>query len=241
MGLPAEARAKARLALLVPVISVGRGDWTPPELHGAAMGVMILDGLMVRSIQLGPASSAELIGPGDMLRPWEEGPLPSLTSYPTAWKVLDEASMALLDERVTVRLSLWPQVFAALAGRFLRRSRCLAYLMAAQHCRRVEDRLLFTLWHVASMWGRVTPRGIRLPIRLTHEMLAQIVGVRRPTISVALRTLALEGRLTRDEARQIVLLGDPPDWFQILGPPSEPEHENDFEVPTTTPRAAVGH
>jgi CRP-like cAMP-binding protein len=90
--------------------------------------------------------------------------------------------------------------------------------MAAQHFVRVEDRLLAALWHLASMWGRVTPKGTVVPFRLTHEMLANIVGAQRPTTTTAIRSLTEQGRLTRDEARSYVLIGEPPDWSRETRP-----------------------
>ncbi len=211
-GLPAESRLRAQRALRVPVITLERGAWNPPQLSGAAIGVMVLDGLLLRTLHLPRATSAELVGPGDMLRPWEESELPGMEPHPSAWRALDRAAIALLDERATAGLAIWPSVITILAARFLRRSRCLTYLMAAQHLRRVEDRLLLTLWHIGSKWGHVTTQGVRLPVRLTHEMLAQVVGVRRPTISTALSALSKEGRVIPDDRGQLVLLGQPPDW-----------------------------
>jgi hypothetical protein len=36
------------------------------------------------------------------------------------------------------------------------------------------------------MWAKVTPGGIRVPFRLTHEMLAEIDRARGPSVTVAL-------------------------------------------------------
>jgi hypothetical protein len=35
-------------------------------------------------------------------------------------------------------------------------------------------------------WGRVTPEGVRIPLRLRHHMLAELVAVRRPSATAAL-------------------------------------------------------
>jgi hypothetical protein len=61
----------------------------------------------------------------------------------------------------------------------------------------VEDRLEATFWDLADRWGRMTPSGIHLPLQLTHETLARLVGGRRPTISLALRDLAERGVVAR--------------------------------------------
>ena|SRR5436190_15549314 len=95
--------------------------------------------------------------------------------------------------------------------------------MAAQHFIRVEDRLLATLWHLASMWGKVTPVGTVVPFRLTHEMLASIIGAQRPTTTMAIRSLTQQGLLTRDDGRAYVLIGDPPDWSRERQPVAQLE------------------
>jgi CRP-like cAMP-binding protein len=178
------------------------------------IGLLLLDGLMVRTLQLGRVSSSEVVGPSDIIRPWETEMIPSLVPTLSSWRVLEPVEIALLDGRVTALVGRWPELSAAVAGRFLRRARSLAYLMAAQHFVRVEDRLLATLWHLASMWGKVTPRGTLVPFRLTHEMLAGIIGAQRPTTTSSIRSLTEQGRIARDNGRRYLLLGDPPDWFR---------------------------
>ncbi len=118
----------------------------------------------------------------------------------------------MLDGQVTAAIGRWPELTAAISARLLRRSRSLAYLMAAQNFTRVTDRLLAALWHMASMWGRVTPQGTVVPFRMTHEMLGEIIGARRPTTTQAVVALEQQGQLLRDERRRFVLLGRAPGW-----------------------------
>jgi CRP-like cAMP-binding protein len=167
---------------------------------------------MVRTLRLGRVSSYEVVGPTDIIRPWEDDLIPSLVPTLTDWRVLEHSRLGLLDGRTTELIGRWPELSAAIGSRLLRRSRSLAYLMAAQHFVRVEDRLLATLWHLASMWGRVTPQGTVVPFRLTHEMLASIIGARRPTTTTAIHSLIRQERLAIGDHRHYVLLGDPPDW-----------------------------
>ena len=51
---------------------------------------------------------------------------------------------------------------------------------------RVDRRLLALFWHLAERWGRVTGDGVLVPLTLSHRMLSQLVGARRPTVSTAL-------------------------------------------------------
>ncbi|HUA43907.1 MAG TPA: helix-turn-helix domain-containing protein [Solirubrobacteraceae bacterium] len=221
--MPVEARELATELIRVRTFRVAKGRWKPPELGPGATGLLLLDGLMVRTLTLGRVSSSEVVGPTDIIRPWENDLLPSLVPAVTDWRVLEQARVGLLDTRTTELIGHWPQLSAAIGGRLLRRSRSLAYLMAAQHFIRVEDRLLASLWHLASMWGRVTRQGTVVPFRLTHEMLASIIGAQRPTTTTAVHSLARQGRLTRDDRRYYVLLGEPPDWRRERVPVSERE------------------
>jgi CRP/FNR family transcriptional regulator, cyclic AMP receptor protein len=210
--MPPDAQKVATEQIRVRIFRVSKGRWKPPELGRGATGLLLLDGLMVRTLALGRVSSSEVVGPTDIIRPWEDDLIPSLVPAVTDWRVLEQARVGVLDARTTQLIGRWPELCAAVGGRLLRRSRSLAYVMAAQHFVRVEDRLLATLWHLASMWGRVTPQGTVVPFRLTHEMLASIIGAQRPTTTTAIHSLARQERLARNERGYYVLLGDPPDW-----------------------------
>jgi CRP/FNR family cyclic AMP-dependent transcriptional regulator len=48
---------------------------------------------------------------------------------------------------------------------------------------RVRIRVHMLFWHLASRWGYVGPEGTILPLPLTHDVLAQLVAARRPTVS----------------------------------------------------------
>jgi CRP/FNR family transcriptional regulator, cyclic AMP receptor protein len=221
--MPPVARREAEAVIRARVFRVAKGPWQPPDIDHGAMGLLILGGLMVRRLHLGTAASAEIVGPSDIIRPWETDLIPALMPSLSDWTVLDEAQVALLDGHVTALIGRYPELMAAVGGRLLRRSRSLAFLMAAQHFLRVEDRLLATLWHLASMWGKVTPAGTLVPFRLTHAMLADIVGAQRPTTTMALRSLIRQGLLERTDARSYVLIGAAPDWKREGRPVAELE------------------
>jgi CRP/FNR family transcriptional regulator, cyclic AMP receptor protein len=218
-----DAARQARELIRARVFRVPKGPWRPPEIDHGTMGLMLLKGLMVRRLTLGPVSASEVVGPSDIIRPWENDLIPSLMPSTTDWRVLEEAHVALLDGRVTALVGRWPELSAAVGGRLLRRARSLSFVMAAQHFVRVQDRLLATLWHLASMWGRVTPAGTMIPFRLTHEMLASIIGAQRPTTTTSVRLLLESGRLAQDEQKRYLLLGEPPDWVRERTPVAELE------------------
>jgi CRP/FNR family transcriptional regulator, cyclic AMP receptor protein len=89
----------------------------------------------------------------------------------------------------------------------MQRSRTLAVNMAIVHYPQVRPRLLLLLWHLADRWGRVTPEGVRIPLRLRHHLLADLLAVRRPSATAALQELIGEGLVSRDEDG-LILRGD---------------------------------
>jgi hypothetical protein len=77
---------------------------------------------MVRTLRLGPAFSAEMVGPSDIVRPWEKDLIPSVLPATAEWRVLHDARVALLDGRTTALIGRWPELSAAVSGRLLRRT-----------------------------------------------------------------------------------------------------------------------
>ena len=65
-------------------------------------------------------------------------------------------------------------------------------------------------------WGRVTPQGIKIPLPLTHSLLALVVGARRPTVTSAVRSLARAGRLKPCPRSQWLLCGGPPEELREM-------------------------
>ncbi|HWC25396.1 MAG TPA: Crp/Fnr family transcriptional regulator [Solirubrobacteraceae bacterium] len=89
---------------------------------------------------------------------------------------------------------LW-EIHAALAERLVLRARRLAFQLAVNALRSVDERVLLTLWHVGDRWGRVTPDGIRLRLPLTHKDIADVVGASRPSTTTALIKLRRDGHI----------------------------------------------
>lgn len=121
---------------------------------------------------------------------------------------IEEALMHLVDRR---RLDAWMHD-PALAANVVRvlstqiADRELAVAIALEP--RVERRLLLKLRQLAERWGRVTPDGIRLDLRLTHQELANMVGAVRESVTIALGRLASAGEI---EVRNRTLLIRLPD------------------------------
>ena len=190
-----------------------RGRWQPFAEewdHRGHLGLLIVEGYLARSLRLGARRCAEVLGPGDLLRPWVR--LAEYFSIPIedGWEVLEPARLAVLDRRFAVALSAWPEVTAAILDRMMARSRWLAFHLAVAHLRRVETRVHVALWHFADRWGRVGPKGVELRLNMTHALLAEIVAAERPSVTLALSALREHGLVERDAAHVWHLHGGPP-------------------------------
>jgi CRP/FNR family transcriptional regulator, cyclic AMP receptor protein len=194
--------AKAAGELLAPVFDV---QWRTRTAHwgfdpGAIrLGVMVIDGLVVREVSLLGTSSAELIGAGDLLRPADVYAEPMLPlPAQVGWTALAPLRVAALDGVFLAAACRYPQVMAQLVGRTVARSKALGLHEAVRNLKHVDTRLLVQLWHLAERWGRVNRDGVTVDLPLTHELLGKLVGAARPTVTTALSQLAREGLVTRD-------------------------------------------
>ena len=187
------------------------GRWDPdghaPGLRGG-IGLLLLDGVLARRVGTKRRSGAELLGPGDLLRP-APGDGGSEAAFRTSWRVIEPLHVAVLDQRFLMRLAPYPEIAAQLIGRAVDRARHVLVHMAIAHHPRVDARLLHLLWQLADRWGRVTPQGVLLPLRLTHELLADLVAAQRPSVTLSLQQLEAQGQITREDGRML-LLGRPP-------------------------------
>jgi CRP/FNR family transcriptional regulator, cyclic AMP receptor protein len=123
--------------------------------------------------------------------------------------VLSDAAVAVLDRRLAAQLGEFPEVTSLLVERLSKRSSRLAVTQAISQLNKVDRRLLTLFWHLAERWGRITPDGVLIPLTLSHRMLSQLVGARRPTVSTALGELAREGEVRRLENGTWLLTGRP--------------------------------
>ena len=197
------------------------------ELRGT-LGLLVLDGLLTRQVVVGEATCAELLGGGDILRPWTEleSGIASIASE-SRWQIVMPTRVAILNARFALQIARWPDVTAAIIDRVVQRARWLSFHLAVCHIVGVEVRLLIVLWHFADRWGRVTPTGLKLPLPLSHGLLAGIVGARRPTVSTALGVLREQGLVERT-----------PEGWMLHGAPPRELHELRARVAAREPTIA---
>jgi CRP-like cAMP-binding protein len=217
--LGVERRREALHDCLVPVIHVRTGRWSPetqaPHMS-YGIGLLVLEGLLTRRVGLDGRFGAELLGNGDLLRPWQHEDNGTTLPHTRDWRVLRPCRIAVLDGDFAVRLARYPEITAALFGRAVRRSRQLAVNMAIIHQPRTDLRLQMLFWELADRWGTVRGDGVHLPMRLTHAMLAELVAATRPTVTKALSELADSGAV-RWMGESWLLAGNPPVELEAVG------------------------
>lgn len=222
-GVPEQELTRARIAASAPDWRLPRGRWRcEPSMFEdrESLGLLVLDGLIARQITVGALETVELLGPGDVLRPWA-GLQSEVSDRVTAyWTVARRSRLASLDARFAAAIAPWPSVAARINDRLARRADWLALTSAVHGMRRTADRLLAVLWLYADRWGRVTPEGVVLELGLTHSLLGAVIGARRPSVTTSLKELEVTGLLERRGDRSWLLGHERP---AILGG-SSPDH-----------------
>jgi CRP/FNR family cyclic AMP-dependent transcriptional regulator len=205
-----ELRRRAVEECIAPVLRLRRGRWSgaSSDVKPGGIGLLVLEGLLIRRVGVDGRFGAELLGEGDVIRPWHPE-APSALPRTTGWRAVEPACLAVLDPRVAHRMARYPELTGRLVGRALDRSRNLAVNMAIVHHARIDVRLHMLLWLLADRWGRVGREGVTIRLRLTHTDLADLVAARRPSVTTALTDLVRRGLVsTLDDGWR--LLGSPP-------------------------------
>jgi CRP/FNR family transcriptional regulator, cyclic AMP receptor protein len=203
---------EARAAAVAGCVSIPRGRWSPDaaaERIRGGYGLLVLRGLLMRDLESPEALGAELVAEGDLLGA-DDGTEERIVGLEPRWEVLEPSRLLVLDAAFAQRIARYPQLAAALVDRVHERARRTAIALALSHLPRVEDRLHRLLWHLADRRGHVRADGIVLRLPVTQEQLGRLVGARRPTVSLALRSLRERGLVHRGDADEWVLANEPP-------------------------------
>ena len=143
---------EAAQRLYVRSIEIPRGRWSPLDTvpqSSRPLGLLLLDGMLVREATVADHPSAELLGPGDVLRSWDDPDNEELLPRTIEWTALTTTRLAVIDHAFAIRAAQWPEVVAALFDRAARRAERLVVMQAIAHLTRVDDRLLALLWSLA--------------------------------------------------------------------------------------------
>jgi CRP-like cAMP-binding protein len=218
LRIPPARVTQAREQLVAPQRKLDPGVWEVPDEAGdqGHLGFLILEGLLARDLVLAGNTSTELLGEGDVLQPALAGRSDGLVQCHVFWHALSPVRLAVLDQRFARAMASFPQMTSVLLERAIRRSLRMSVHQALLSLSPVETRLLVLFWYLAERWGRVTPEGIVLPLGLTHQILGQLVGCRRASVTTALKEVAESGMAVRRSDGSWLLTGPPPDELSHL-------------------------
>jgi DNA-binding transcriptional ArsR family regulator len=200
-GLSVDEFPVARKMAVARTVEARGRSWSPDEISRQAgpgwLGVFVVRGVLMRTVHVESRVACEIFGPGDLIRPWDADGEYAPLAIGLAWRVARTTQLALLDDDFARRVARWPTIIAELISRVARRARALALSHAASHLSHAHARLAIVFWLLGERWGRVGTEGITITLPLTHETLSMLVGVRRPTVTLALKRLDDAGLLER--------------------------------------------
>ena len=195
----AEDRQLAERTLLLPLISArdeDLADAITTQIPGA-FDFVIVDGVVLKETTLAGRSALELLGPGDVLAP------PLTAAHVVEFRAVSRyrahgrVSLEAIEAQFRQAFSRWPGIGEFLHERLGRQTHRTSMHVAMLHQPRVEERLIALFADLAERFGRVTADGIVVELALTHDIIGGLVASRRPTVTLALQTLASDGVLER--------------------------------------------
>jgi CRP/FNR family cyclic AMP-dependent transcriptional regulator len=195
-----------RLAERTLALHAGEG-WnarTVPAPVRDGFVTLLAGGLMVRGVRVDGVTADELVFAGDVLAPTWRDEGTACVGEAVTWRALEDSRAVVLGHRFLAATSRRPALAVALCRRQLDQSARVARHAAVTRLPRVDRRILNLLCAVAEERGRMTPGGAVVELPLTHAALGRLVGAKRPTVSLALKSLA-EADLVRQSGSRWVL------------------------------------
>ena len=159
------------------------------------LGLLVVDGLALVQVAAGRAPIGWLVGADDFVRPWDMADVSLLTG--ASWQALSPLRLALLDGDFARRAARLDTMCNAVVAKAAQTSNWLFAKSLVTGTSVIEERLLLLFALLGERWGKATPAGVVVGMSLTHQVLATLVGARRPSVSTALRALSAAGLLRR--------------------------------------------
>jgi CRP/FNR family cyclic AMP-dependent transcriptional regulator len=225
--------------LVVPVMQLDAGS---PEIDTVleqedACAALLLDGMVMHRMSIGGRRILRLLGPSDIIVPtW--APRSEILGSSTKCAA-GHARIALLGRPLVDAARQFPGLLVGLLVRLGDQQHRLAVQMGICQLPRVQDRVLTLMWLLAESWGKVTPQGTRLPVKLTHGAIGELIGARRSTVSLALRDLVEQGALSA-HGQGWLLHASPPAQPLPDRPTGDPRIIDDLPPAFTRPGASLG-
>ncbi len=195
-GMPIRAGVLARRVVIGPGI-----QGASLLASAGADPVLVVEGTILRSVQIGHRTSALLHGAGDVLPGSGFEPRP----FRAHARALTTSVVVVLDPPVMAAIARTPALAARVADAVDAQAGLLGVLSLLAQLTSIAERLDVLLPMLANRWGTVGADGVLLPGFLTHSVLSELIGVRRPSLTTALVDLKDRGRLRRLDDRRWLL------------------------------------
>lgn len=197
-----ERAGLARVSLAVATLPGGTFELDALLEERSAFAAVVVQGLMLHELSVGPRAGLHLLGPGDMVS--SDGP-PAAIVTASRYRAGEALQVATLGSSFLIAARREPRLFIALQQSMQEQTDRLVTQLVICQLPRVADRVLGMLWLLAETFGRVTAAGTFLSLELTHEMLGALVGARRPTITLALGELTERGAVLHQHPGWLLL------------------------------------
>jgi CRP/FNR family transcriptional regulator, cyclic AMP receptor protein len=215
--LGAEQLSAARNYAVLPAIHLNEGSWDIQQIRNArgvrghVHGFLLASGTLTIDLSFASRRATRLVAVGELvvLDGWDSDTLP----VNWGWSVLAPSTIAVLDDRIEEIACRWPSLMTDIAIRGAAQTGRALLHQAISQLPRVEDRLLALMWSLADSRGIVRKDGVYLPLTLTHEAMAQMIGARRPTVSLGLTALTEQGALSVEQDGRLLA----PDSRDVFG------------------------
>jgi hypothetical protein len=105
-AIPVPIRTQAVEECIATVVRIPPGAWAGHRMDSLpdGIGLLVLEGLLIRHVGVSGSFGAELLGPGDLLRPWQEPDKPMLP-HAVGWRVLQAVRVAVSRPTVSTALA----------------------------------------------------------------------------------------------------------------------------------------
>jgi CRP-like cAMP-binding protein len=192
-GLGPGDREFAQLASMSEPVAVLAGAEMPEADLAGAIGIVSVGRLaVVVDAEAGRSRTIALLQEGDALA-FTEGGWPGAPGARV--RAATDAEVLVLarplDEVLSAGTGVGAWLMRALAAAVADRELSVAIALEP----RLERRLILKLRQLADRWGKVTPEGVRLDLRVTHQELADMIGGARESVTVALGRLQDQGEV----------------------------------------------
>ena len=180
----------------VPSVRLEPGAWHPPTHRHSArqwLGLLVLEGFAARPVVISGRRVHELVGPGDLLRPWDHESWSGLVDAPGAWPVLAPTTLAVLDHQFAGVACRSTQLMNELLRRSLRRASQLAAGVSIAEMPELDAKVSALLGYLSERWGPSDGDAVDSP-QLTPTAMAVVLQADRGAVAAALERLLVGPR-----------------------------------------------